>query len=123
MKKLLYPIIGFVILCLSVFNTNKKTEEKRIEEQNSDKLILRPFQVFGLLWSCSSGNSDEDDYVAPDPTHYSELIDSITDSGTHSSHYSGTHYSHSSQNHSSHYSGTHQSHQSHSSHSSHYSAR
>lgn len=153
MKRMLYPLIGFAILCLSFFSTGKKTEEKRIEELGSDNLILRPFQMFGLLWSCSSGNSDEDDYITPDPTHYSELVDSITNSGTHSSHYSGTHYSHSSQNHtshysgthlshyssthyshsnhsshysgthSSHYSGTHQSHQSHSSHSSHYSAR
>lgn len=126
MKKLFYPVIGFAILCLSFFSTGKKTEDKRIEEQSSDNLILRPFQIFGLLWSCSSGNSDDDDYVTQDPTHYSELLDSITNSGTHSSHYSGTHYSHSSQNHSSHYSGTHQSHYSsthysHSNHSSHYS--
>lgn len=123
MKKLLYPFIGFAILCLSFFSSGKKTEDKRIEEQNSDNLILRPFQMFGLFWSCSSGNSDEDGYVTPDPTHYSELVDSISNSESHSSHYSGTHYSHSSQNHSSHYSGTHQSHSSHSSHSSHYSAR
>ena len=88
MKRMLYPLIGFAILCLSFFSTGKKTEEKRIEELGSDNLILRPFQMFGLLWSCSSGNSDEDDYITPDPTHYSELVDSITNSGTHSSHYS-----------------------------------
>ena len=153
MKKLFYPIVGFVILCLSLISSGKKTEDKRIEEYGSDNLILKPFQMFGLLWSCSSDNNDEDNMSLPDPTHYSELVDSVTNSGTHSSHYSGTHYSHSSQNHSSHYSGTHlshyssthyshnnhsshysgthsshysgthQSHQSHSSHSSHYSAR
>ena len=126
MKKIFYPVIGFVILCLSFLSMGKKTEDKRIEEQNSDNLILKPFQMFGLLWSCSSGNSD-DDFLIPDPTHYSELVDSVTNSGTHSSHYSGTHYSHSSQNHSSHYSGTHLSHYSsnhysHSNHSSHYSS-
>ena len=151
MKKLLYPIIGFVIFCFSFVNIDKKKEDKRIEEQGSDNLILRPFQMFGLLWSCSPDHSEE--ISSQDPTHYSELVDSVTNSGTHSSHYSGTHYSHSSQNHSSHYSGTHlshyssthyshnnhsshyssdhtshysgthQSHQSHSSHSSHYSAR
>lgn len=154
MKKLLYSVIGFAVLCLSFFSTGKKAEDKRIEEQSSDNLILRPFQMFGLLWSCSSGDPGEDDIVYPsEPSHYSELVDSVTNSGAHSSHYSGTHYSHSSQNHSSHYSGTHlshyssnhyshsnhashyssdhtshysgthQSHQSHSSHSSHYSAR
>ena len=122
MKKLLYPIISFVILCLSFHSTGKKAEEKQIEEQGSDNLILKPFQLFGLLWSCSH----EEDDVIQNPTHYSELVDSVTNSGTHSSHYSGTHYSHSSQNHSSHYSGTHQSHYSsthysHSNHSSHYS--
>lgn len=127
MKKILYPVIGFAILCLSFFSIGKKTEDKRIEEQSSDKLILRPFHMFGLLWSCSSGNSDDEDNVTPEPTHYSELIDSITNTENHSSHYSGTHYSHSSQNHSSHYSGTHQSHYSsnhysHSNHSSHYSS-
>lgn len=127
MKKIFYPVIGFVILCLSFFSTGKKAEYKKIEEQSSDNLILRPFQMFGLLWSCSSGNSDDDDLLKPDPTHYSELVDSISNSGTHSSHYSGTHYSHSSQNHSSHYSGTHLSHYSsnhysHSNHSSHYSS-
>ena len=127
MKKILYPVIGFAILCLSFFSIGKKTEDKRIEEQSSDRLILRPFQMFGLLWSCSSGNSDDEDNVTPEPTHYSELIDSITNTENHSSHYSGTHYSHSSQNHSSHYSGTHQSHYSsnhysHSNHSSHYSS-
>lgn len=126
MKKLLYPIIGFALLCISFFNTGKKSEEKRIEEQSSDGLILRPFQMFGLLWSCSPDHSDEDISPLQDPTHYSELVDSITNSGTHSSHYSGTHYSHSSQNHSSHYSGTHLSHYSsnhysHNNHSSHYS--
>ena len=153
MKKILYPLIGFAILCISFFSSDKKAEEKRIEDLGSDKLILRPFHMFGLLWSCSPGNSDEDAHVASEPTHYSEMVDSITNSENHSSHYSGTHYSHSSQNHSSHYSGvhqshyssthyshnnhsshysgthsshysgTHQSHQSHSSHSSHYSAR
>lgn len=127
MKKLLYPVIGFAILCLSFFSTGKKAEEKRIEELGSDNLILRPFQMFGLLWSCSSDDSDEDNQAYQDPTHYSELIDSVMNSGTHSSHYSGTHYSHSSQNHSSHYSGTHQSHYSsthysHNNHSSHYSS-
>lgn len=124
MKKLLYPIISFVILCLSFISTGKKAEDELIEEQNSDNLILRPYQVWGLLWSCSE--EDEDNSVTSDPTHYSELVDSTTNSGTHSSHYSGTHYSHSSQNHSSHYSGTHLSHYSsthysHSNHSSHYS--
>ncbi len=153
MKKILYPLIGFAILCISFFSSDKKAEEKRIEDLGSDKLILRPFHMFGLLWSCSPGNSDEDAHVASEPTHYSEMVDSITNSENHSSHYSGTHYSHNSQNHSSHYSGvhqshyssthyshnnhsshysgthsshysgTHQSHQSHSSHSSHYSAR
>jgi hypothetical protein len=127
MKKVLYPIIGFVILCLSFFSAGKKAEEKRIEEQGSDNLILRPFQLFGLLYGCSTGTIDEDDKVTSDPTHYSELVDSITNSDNHSSHYSGTHYSHSSQNHSSHYSGVHQSHYSsahysHSDHSSHYSS-
>ncbi len=127
MKKLLYPVIGFAILCLSFFSIGKKADEKRIEEQSSDKLILRPFQMFGLLCSCSSENPDEEDNLMSEPTHYSELVDSITNSGTHSSHYSGTHYSHSSQNHSSHYSGTHLSHYSsnhysHSNHSSHYSS-
>lgn len=127
MKKLLYPVIGFAILCLSFFSANKKAEEKRIKDQSSDSLILRPFQMFGVLWSCSrDDNSGEDENIMPDPTHYSEMVDSITNSGTHSSHYSGTHYSHSSQNHISHYSGTHQSHYSsthysHSNHSSHYS--
>ena len=115
MKKILYPLIGFAILCISFFSSDKKAEEKRIEDLGSDKLILRPFHMFGLLWSCSPGNSDEDAHVASEPTHYSEMVDSITNSENHSSHYSGTH--------SSHYSGTHQSHQSHSSHSSHYSAR
>lgn len=153
MRKIFYPVIGFIILCFSFFNVGKKTEEKRIEEQGADNLILRPFDMFGLLWSCSSGNSDEEDFPTQDPTHYSELVDSVSNTVTHSSHYSSTHYSHSSQNHSSHYSGTHlshyssnhyshnnhsshyssthsnhysgthQSHQSHSSHSSHYSAR
>lgn len=148
MKKLLYPVIGFAILCLSFFSTSKKTEEKRIEEQGSDNLILKPFQMFGMLWSCSPDESDgNDDISQPESTHYSELVDSTHNSGTHSSHYSGTHYSHNSEGHgshysgvhlshyssthsshysgthSSHYSGTHQSHQSHSSHSSHYSAR
>ena len=153
MKKILYPIIAFLLLCLSVINLDRKTENK-IEELGSDNLILKPFQMFGLLLSCSSGDSEDDDIVTPkEPTHYSELVDSVTNSGTHSSHYSGTHYSHSSQNHVSHYSGihlshyssshyshnnhsshysgthyshnsgTHQSHQSHQSHSSHYSAR
>lgn len=126
MKKLLYPVIGLVIICLSFFNMGKKTEEKRIEEMGSDNLILRPFQFLGLLWSCSPDRSDEENIPLQDPTHYSELVDSVTNSGTHSSHYSGTHYSHSSQNHSSHYSGTHLSHYSsthysHSNHSSHYS--
>lgn len=126
MKKILYPFIGFALLCLSFFSSGKKTEDKRIEEQSSDNLILRPFHMFGLLWGCSSGNSDDYDDVVQEPTHYSELIDSITNSENHSSHYSGTHYSHSSQNHISHYSGTHQSHYSsthysHSNHSSHYS--
>ena len=128
MKKILYPIIGFAILCLSFFSSSKKAENKRIEEQSSENLILRPFHIFGLLWSCSPDKSDGDnyDYVSSDPTHYSELIDSVTNSENHSSHYSGTHYSHSSQNHTSHYSGTHQSHYSsthysHSNHSSHYS--
>ena len=153
MKKLLYTVIGFAFFCVSFFSTGKKAEEKRIEELSSDNLILKPFQMFGLLWSCSPDHSVEEDFPLQDPTHYSELVDSVTNSGTHSSHYSGTHYSHSSQNHSSHYSGihqshyssthnshnnhsshysgvhtshysgTHQSHQSHSSHSSHYSAR
>lgn len=154
MKKILYPIIGFVILCLSFVSLDKKTENEKIEEMGSDNLILRPFQMFGLFWSCTSDDSEEDDMASPEePSHYSELVDSVTNSGTHSSHYSGTHYSHSSQNHTSHYSGihqshyssthyshnnhtshysgthdshysgTHQSHQSHQSHSSHYSAR
>lgn len=153
MRKLLYSFISFVILCISFFSTSKKAEEKRIEEQGSDKLILRPFHMFGLLWSCSPDHYEEDNHSSSDPTHYSELVDSTTNSDAHSSHYSGTHYSHSSQNHSSHYSGTHlshyssthyshgnhsshysethsshysgthQSHQSHSSHSSHYSAK
>lgn len=126
MKKLFYSIVGFVILCLSFFSPDKKTEEKRIEEQGTDNLILKPFHMFGLLWSCSSGHDDEEDASLSEPTHYSELIDSVTTSEYHSSHFSGTHYSHSSQNHSSHYSGTHLSHysgthESHESHSSHYS--
>lgn len=125
MKKLLYSIIGFALLCFSYVNVDKKTENKKIEELNSDKLILKPFNMFGLLWSCSRDETD-DDVSSPDPTHYSELVDSVTNSENHSSHYSGTHYSHSSQNHSSHYSGTHQSHYSsthysHNNHSSHYS--
>ena len=153
MKKILYPIIVFIILCISVINIDRKAEGKRIEEQGADNLILKPFQMFGLLWSCSSGNGDDEDLPLTEPAHYSEMVDSVTNSGTHSSHYSGTHYSHNSQTHishysgihlshyssshnshsnhsshysgthSSHYSGTHQSHQSHSSHSSHYSAR
>ena len=91
MKKLLYPVIGFVILFLSFLNTGKKVDDKRIEEQSSDNLILRPFQMFGLLWSCSPDKSYEEDIPSQDPTHYSELVDSITNDGTHSSHYSGTH--------------------------------
>lgn len=83
MKKLLYPIIGFVIFCFSFVNIDKKKEDKRIEEQGSDNLILRPFQIFGLLWSCSPDHSEE--ISSQDPTHYSELVDSVTNSGTHSS--------------------------------------
>ena len=154
MKKLMFPIIGFVILCLSVLSSEKKNEDEKIEKLGSDNLILKPFQMFGLLWSCSPDNANEEKPASlSEPVHYSELVDSVTNSDTHSSHFSGTHYSHSSQNHSSHYSGkhlshyssthnshnnhsshysgthsshysgTHESHQSHSSHSSHYSAR
>ena len=151
MKKIFYPIIGFVILCLSLISSVKKAKDKKIEDQGSNNLILRPYQFGGLLWSCSPDHIEEDDVLLQEPTHYSVSVDSVTNSETHSSHYSSTHYSHSSQNHSSHYSsihnshsnhsshyssshnshsnhsshysGTHQSHQSHSSHSSHYSAK
>lgn len=141
MKRILYPIIAFVLFCLAHISPGKKIESKRIEEQGSENLVLKPFQLFGLLGSCSP----DDEKITPasqNPSHYSELLDSIMNSGTHSSHYSSTHLSHNSTTpyshnahsshyssiHSSHYSGTHSSHysghhRSHQSHRSHYSSR
>ncbi len=130
MKKLLYPIVGFILFCLSFTQNNKK-----IEEQDSRGLILRPFQMLGLLYSCST----DDPYDLGDNTKTNEKKypegnpdDSDADGGSsednsgtgdygdggHTYHFSSTHASHSS-----HYSSSHISHQSHSSHSSHYSAR
>lgn len=126
MKKLLYTIIGFVILCLSFFSPDKKTEEKRIEEQGTDNLILKPFHMFGLLWSCSPDEEPE----------YGTYMENANNGGTGNGSNGGTggHESNvgdggnnngngtESPSHLSHYSSSHLSHQSHQSHSSHYSA-
>lgn len=127
MKKILFPIIGFLLLCLSYTQTgNKRLANKRIDDRSSERLILKPFNLFGLLWSCSPDD---------EPNSYSYEKNNEGGSGgeggssggsgggdssyhtSHSSHYSQYHSSHSS-----HYSGSHQSHRSHQSHSSHYSA-
>lgn len=113
MKKLLYPIIGFIMLCISI----TQTDNRRIEKQGADNLVLKPFDMFGLLWSCSP--EEDPEKIIDDPEN--DSVNGGAGGGSdvnHSSHYSQYHSSHSS-----HYSSSHRSHQSHSSHSSHYSSR
>ena len=109
MKKLLYPIIGFIMLCISI----TQTDNRRIEKQGADNLVLKPFDMFGLLWSCSPEVEPERSIEEPENGDLGG-----GGSTNHTSHYSQYHSSHSS-----HYSSSHQSHQSHQSHSSHYSSR
>lgn len=134
MKKILYPIIGFILLCFSYTLTdNKRFVNKKIEEKGTERLILKPFNLFGLLWSCSPGEVPETNPYnsqngggsnggggGSNGGNTNSDGDTANDdnSTSHTSHYSQYHSSHSS-----HYSGSHQSHQSHQSHSSHYSAR
>ena len=125
MKKILYPIIAFVLFCLAHLSPGKRIESRRIEEQGEENLVLKPFQLFGLLGSCSPDNESIKPMTS-ELSHYSEVLDSLSETSTHSSHYSATHFSHNSSSpythnsHSSHYSSVHSSHYS-SIHSSHYS--
>lgn len=82
MKKILYLFLWFILSCISFdFSKNsvigKDSRERMIEEQSKNKLILKPFKLVGLLWSCTP-------YDEPDRGgHQSHQSHS-----SHSSHYS-----------------------------------
>ena len=86
MKKLFYSLIGFFILSLSYVNRNEKAIGKSIEKQGSENLVLKPYQLFGVLWSCSPDDPDEPH--GGGSTHYSSSHQSHQSHSSHSSHYS-----------------------------------
>ena len=58
MKKSLYLFMCLILSCISFdFSKNsvknKDCQDRIIEEQSKEKLILKPFKMVGLLWSCS----------------------------------------------------------------------
>lgn len=82
MKKYLYLFLCLILSCIS-FDFSKQSVKSKdgqnriIEEQSKDKLILKPFKMVGFLWSCTP--DDEPDRGG----HQSHQSHS-----SHSSHYS-----------------------------------
>lgn len=82
MKKYLYLFLCFILSCISLDFSKQSVKSKNhqnqiIEEQSKVNLILKPFKMVGLLWSCSP--NDEPDRGG----HQSHQSHS-----SHSSHYS-----------------------------------
>lgn len=82
MKKYFYLFLCFILSCISIdFSKqsvkSKDRQNKIIEEQSKVNLILKPFKMVGLLWSCAP--NDEPDRGG----HQSHQSHS-----SHSSHYS-----------------------------------
>ena len=82
MKKSLYLFLGLILSCISFdsskHNTkNKDSQDRVIEEQSKEKLILKPFKMVGLLWSCTP---DDEPDIGGHQSHQSH--------SSHSSHYS-----------------------------------
>ena len=82
MKKSLYLLLCLVISCIS-FDFSKynvkgnATQDRMLAKRSKENLILKPFKMVGLLWSCTPG--DEPDRGG----HQSHQSHS-----SHSSHYS-----------------------------------
>ena len=82
MKKSLYLFLCLVLSCISFdfskHNLKSKDEQDRIiEKQSKDHLILKPFKMVGLLWSCTP---DDEPDGGGHQSHQSH--------SSHSSHYS-----------------------------------
>jgi hypothetical protein len=82
MKKALYLFLCFVLSCISFdFSKqsfkNKDKQDCALEEQSKTNLILKPFKMVGLLWSCTP---DEEPDRGGHQSHQSH--------SSHSSHYS-----------------------------------
>lgn len=82
MKKSLYLFLCLILSCISfdfsnLYLRSKDKHDRLIEEQSKDNLILKPFKMVGLLWSCTP--NDEPDRGG----HQSHQSHS-----SHSSHYS-----------------------------------
>ncbi len=64
MKKSLYLFLCLILSCIS-FNyskhsvKNKNNQDCIIEEQGNENLILKPFKMVGLLWSCTPDNEPD----------------------------------------------------------------
>lgn len=82
MKKSLYLFLCLILSCIS-FDFSKHSikgrdsQDRIIEEQNKDNLILKPFKMVGLLWSCTP---DDEPNRGGHQSHQSH--------SSHSSHYS-----------------------------------
>ena len=88
MKKSLYLFLCLVLSCLS-FDFSKYSEKSKdnqnrtIEEQSKENLILKPFKMVGLLWSCTPDNEPDGGGYRGGGSHLSHESHS-----SHSSHYS-----------------------------------
>ena len=86
MKKSMYLFLCLIFSCISLdFSKhsvkNKDSLDRIIEEQGKENLILKPFKMVGLLWSCTP--QDE-----PDGGGYGGSHQSHQSHSSHSSHYS-----------------------------------
>lgn len=82
MKKSLYLFLCLILSCISFdfsrHSVNSKDSQNRIiEEQSKENLILKPFKMVGLFWSCTP---DEEPDRGRHQSHQSH--------SSHSSHYS-----------------------------------
>lgn len=83
MKKLMYFFLCLVLSCVSFDFTklsvnSKENRDKIIEEQSKTALILKPFKLVGLWWSCTP--DENPDGGGSHRSHQSH--------SSHSSHYS-----------------------------------
>jgi len=88
MKKTLYLFLCLILSCISFdFSKysvkNKDNQDRVIEEQSKEKLILKPFKMVGLLWSCTPDEEPVGGGYGGGGSHQSHQSHS-----SHSSHYS-----------------------------------
>lgn len=88
MKKSLYLFLCLILSCISFdfskHNVKGKNRQDRIiEEQSKDYLVLKPFKMFGLLWSCMPEEEPDGGGYGGGGSHQSHQSHS-----SHSSHYS-----------------------------------